>query len=151
MIRRLKTHTSQSISGSLTAKMWKIGLKNSQNGKNANISVRGISKFGFAQITSSPTFFNIFAWNFQDMRKSASKWGRIFDLRLWKNLAAKFWQMRHDWIHRTSPLAMFWLKKHAYEKSYFCPSFEFRSKFISSPCCDFQEASLDLSRHCLCS
>ena len=58
----------------------------------ANISVRDISKVGFAQIASSPTFFNIFAWNFQDASKSAFRTyvrERIFDLGLRKNLDAR--------------------------------------------------------------
>ena len=65
--------------------------------KIANNSVRDISKVGFAQIASSPTFFNIFAWNFQDARKSAFRTyvrKRIFDLGLRKNLAAKFRHLR---------------------------------------------------------
>ena len=65
--------------------------------KISNISVRDILKVGFAQIASSPTFFNIFAWNFQDARKSAFRTyvrRRIFDLGLRKNLAAKFRKMR---------------------------------------------------------
>ena len=39
-------------------------------GKIANISLCATSEVGFPKIASS-TFFNIFAWNLQDMRKSA--------------------------------------------------------------------------------
>ena len=47
--------------------------ENTQKNEIANISVsiRDISKVGVAPIAFSPKFFIIFAWNFQDMRKSA--------------------------------------------------------------------------------
>ena len=64
--------------------------------KIANISVRDTSKVGFAQIAQSPTFSNIFAWNFQDMRKSAictQNGGGFFIEASEKNLVAKFRQL----------------------------------------------------------
>ena len=62
---RLK-YTSQSISSSITAKMWTRGQKSSQKWTKSPISQFAIhtSKVGFAQIAQSPTFVNIFAWNF---------------------------------------------------------------------------------------
>ena len=62
---RLK-YTSQSISSSITAKMWTRGQKSSQKWTKSPISQFAIhtSKVGFAQIAQSPTFVYIFAWNF---------------------------------------------------------------------------------------
>ena len=39
--------------------------------KIANISVRNISKVGFTQISSTPTFLNVLGWDFQYTRKRA--------------------------------------------------------------------------------
>ena len=57
-----------------------------------NISVRNISKTGFAQIFASPTFFNILPEIFRICLKVyfALKLGADFYLALRKNLAAKF-------------------------------------------------------------
>ena len=65
---------------------------------NISLSVHDIFKVGFAQIAPSPTFFNISAWNFQDMRWSAfcARNGAGVDswFGLKKNLVAKFQHLR---------------------------------------------------------
>ena len=92
--------------------------------KIANISVRDISKVGFAKnvSSSSPTFFNIFAWNFQDVRESAfrsengGRWHQIQRQTAW----AMVQQMNRRAVNHKQPLGHLSINNNVFVENFWC-------------------------------